>query len=52
MPRPGSAAGMVINLATMETFKIEDGEITPVEAMLFVTVPYGTGNGWSNASVD
>ncbi len=52
MPRPGSAAGMVTNLATVETFKIEKGEITHVEAMPFVTIPYGTGNGWSNVPVN
>ena len=52
MPRPGSAAGMVINLATMETFGIRDGKIQEVEAFPFVTVPYGTGNGWSNAPTD
>lgn len=52
MPRPGSAAGMVINLATMETFGIRDGEIHEVEAFPFVTIPYGTGNGWSNAPTE
>ena len=50
MPRPGSAAGMVINLTTMETFGIRDGQIHEVEAFPFVTIPYGIGNGWSNAS--
>ena len=52
MPRPGSAAGMVINLATMEVFGIRDGKIQEVEAFPFVTIPYGTGNGWSTAPVD
>lgn len=52
LPRPGSAAGMVINLATMEVFGIRDGQIHEVEAFPFVTIPYGTGNGWSNAPTD
>ena len=41
---------MVTNLTTMETFGIRGGQIHEVEAFPFVTTPYGTGNGWSNAT--
>jgi hypothetical protein len=42
--------GMVINLVTMETFGIRDGQIHEVEAFPFVTVPYGLGDGWTPAT--
>ena len=31
----------------LETFGIRDGKIHEVEVFLFVTLPYGLGNGWT-----
>jgi hypothetical protein len=44
---PGSPPGMIQNLVTMETIAIRGGKIKHVEAMPFVTLPYGYGNGWT-----
>ncbi|BBC72548.1 conserved hypothetical protein [Altererythrobacter sp. B11] len=49
LPRPQDGAGMVLNLTTMETFGIRDGKIYEVEAFPFVTIPYGTNDGWTHA---
>lgn len=49
LKRPQSGAGMVLNLTTMETFGIRDGKIYEVEAFPFVTIPYGTNDGWTHA---
>ncbi|HTN14139.1 MAG TPA: hypothetical protein VL094_04975 [Sphingomonadaceae bacterium] len=49
LPRPQTGAGMVLNLTTMETFGIRDGKIYEVEAFPFVTIPYGTNDGWTHA---
>ncbi len=45
--KPGAPPGMILNLVTMETFGIRKGLIYHVEAMPFVTLPYGLGNGWT-----
>ena len=37
------------NLVTMETFSVR-GSIHHVEAVPFVTTPYGLGNGWKPGS--
>lgn len=42
--------GMIQNLVTMETFAIRGGLIRHVEVFPFLTVPYGTGNGWTIGS--
>ena len=47
---PGSPPGMLQNLVTMEMFGIRSGKIKHVEAMPFVTLPYGLGNGWTPGS--
>jgi hypothetical protein len=47
---PGSPPGMIQNLVTMEAFGIRAGLIHEVEAMPFVTLPYGLGNGWTIGS--
>ncbi len=47
--RPGNPIGMVLNLYTMETFGIRDGQIHEVEAFPFVVLPYGRTDGWTNA---
>jgi hypothetical protein len=41
---------MLQNLVTVETFGIRGGLIHEVEAMPFVTIPYGLGNGWTEGS--
>ncbi|MEI9964775.1 MAG: hypothetical protein WDM92_08735 [Caulobacteraceae bacterium] len=46
---PQGGLGMVINLDTMETFGVRGGKIHEVEAFPFVTLPYGLGDGWTNA---
>jgi hypothetical protein len=46
----GAPPGMLQNLVTMETFGIRGGLIHEVEAMPFVTIPYGLGNGWTEGS--
>jgi len=48
--KPGDPPGMLQNLVTMETFGIRGGLIRHVEAMPFVTIPYGLGNGWTIGS--
>jgi hypothetical protein len=47
---PNSPPGMLQNLVTMEMFGIRGGKIKHVEAMPFVTLPYGLGNGWTPGS--
>jgi len=47
---PDAPPGMLLNLVTVETFGIRGGLIHEVEAMPFVTIPYGMGNGWSEGS--
>ncbi len=47
---PDAPPGMLQNLVTMETFGIRGGRIHEVEAMPFVTIPYGLGNGWTEES--
>jgi hypothetical protein len=47
---PDAPPGMLQNLVTMETFGIRGGLIHEVEAMPFVTIPYGLGNGWTEGS--
>ena len=44
---PNAPPGMLLNLVTMETFGIRNGLIQHVEALPFVTLPYGLGNGWT-----
>jgi len=41
--------GMVLNMVTMETFGIRQDKIWEVEAFPFIIVPYGMGDGWTNA---
>lgn len=47
---PDAPPGMLQNLVTVETFGIRGGLIHEVEAMPFVTIPYGLGNGWTEGS--
>ena len=47
---PDAPPGMLLNLVTMETFGIRNGLIQHVEALPFVTLPYGLGNGWTPGS--
>jgi hypothetical protein len=47
---PDAPPGMLQNLVTMETFSVRGGLIHHVEAMPFVTLPYGLGNGWTPGS--
>jgi len=47
---PDAPPGMLLNLVTMETFGIRDGLIHHVEALPFVTLPYGLGDGWTKGS--
>ncbi len=48
--KPDSPPGMLLNLVTMETFAIRGGLIRHVEALPFVTQPYGLGDGWTIGS--
>jgi len=47
---PDAPPGMLLNLVTVETFGIRAGLIHEVEAMPFVTIPYGLGDGWTEGS--
>jgi hypothetical protein len=42
--------GMLMNAMIVESFGIRGGKIHEVEAALFVTVPYGLGDGWTEVS--
>lgn len=39
--------GMILNMVTMETFKIRSGQIHEVEVFPFVTFSYGLSDGWT-----
>ena len=39
--------GLLANMVTMETFGIRGGRIHEVEVFPFVTLPFGTGDGWT-----
>jgi len=45
MKQTGLAA--MLNMTTMETFGIRGGKIHEVEVFPFVTLPYGSNNGWT-----
>jgi hypothetical protein len=47
---PDAPPGMLMNAVIMERFGIRGGKIHEVEAMNFVTIPYGLGNGWTEGS--
>lgn len=47
---PDAPPGMLQNAMIMETFGIRGGKIHEVEAMPFVTIPYGLGDGWTEGS--
>ena len=42
--------GMLTNVMIVESFGIRGGQIHEVEAMPFVTIPYGLGDGWTEGS--
>ena len=42
--------GMLMNAMIVESFGIRGGKIHEVEAMPFVTIPYGLGDGWTSGS--
>jgi hypothetical protein len=39
--------GLLANMVTMETFGIRGGKIHEVEVFPFVTLPFGSGDGWT-----
>jgi hypothetical protein len=41
---------MLMNAMIVESFGIRGGKIHEVEAMPFVTIPYGLGDGWTEGS--
>jgi len=45
---PDAAPGMLMNAMIVES--IRGGKIHEVEAMPFVTIPYGLGDGWTEGS--
>lgn len=47
---PDAPPGMLMNAMIVETFGIRGGKIHEVEAMPFVTLPYGLGDGWTEGS--
>jgi len=47
---PDAAPGMLMNAMIVESFGIRGGKIHEVEAMPFVTIPYGLGDGWTEGS--
>ena len=47
---PDAPPGMLMNAMIVESFGIRGGKIHEVEAMPFVTVPYGLGDGWTEGS--
>jgi len=48
--RRGAAPDMLMNALIVESFGIRGGKIHEVEAMPFVTIPYGLGDGWTEGS--
>ena len=48
--KPDDAPGMMMNAMIVESFGIRGGKIHEVEAMPFVTIPYGLGDGWTESS--
>jgi hypothetical protein len=47
---PDAPPGMLTNVMIVESFGIRGGKIHEVEAMPFVTIPYGLGDGWTEGS--
>jgi hypothetical protein len=47
---PDAPPGMLMNAMIVESFGIGGGKIHEVEAMPFVTIPYGLGDGWTEGS--
>lgn len=47
---PEAPPGMLMNAMIVESFGIRGGKIHEVEAMPFVTIPYGLGDGWTEGS--
>ena len=47
---PDAPPGMLISAMIVESFGIRGGKIHEVEAMPFVTIPYGLGDGWTEGS--
>ena len=47
---PDAPPGILMNATTVESFGIRGGKIHEVEAMPFVTIPYGLGDGWAEGS--
>jgi hypothetical protein len=41
---------MLMNAMIVESFGMGGGKIHEVEAMPFVTIPYGLGDGWTEGS--
>jgi hypothetical protein len=48
--KPDDPPGMLMNAMIVESFGIRGGKIHEVEAMPFVTIPYGLGDGWTEGS--
>jgi hypothetical protein len=48
--RPDDPPGMLMNAMIVESFGIRGGKIHEVEAMPFVTIPYGLDDGWTEGS--
>jgi len=48
--KPNDPPGMLTNAMIVESFGIRGGQIHEVEAMPFVTLPYGLGDGWTEGS--
>ena len=48
--KPNDPPGMLMNAMIVESFGIRGGKIHEVEAMPFVTIPYGLGDGWTEGS--
>jgi hypothetical protein len=46
----GDPPGMLMNAMIVESFGIRGGKIHEVEAMPFITIPYGLGDGWTPGS--
>jgi hypothetical protein len=48
--KPDDPSGMLMNAMIVESFGVLGGKIHEVEAMPFVTIPYGLGDGWTEGS--
>ena len=48
--KPDDPPGMLMNAMIVESFGVRGGKIHEVEAMPFVTIPYGLGDGWTPGS--